>query len=218
MLNFLFGQPRPALGARLNALRATPASAMGNYTYCLDTPSFRQSTICSIVEAGDVAGACLLRMTPAPQGGSDYFFPYAGNASSIAVPANVPPGTIAITTEMTGCALEVRYQHQNGTYVFYHDRNGQGMPALTAQETRVFRMSDSTYWSVAEQGASWPTSTPTYQFLCVFDGYLWQVGCYCIVRSTGTGSGPSGTVVRLGQSVMGGHVGFFHRRRSLIFP
>ncbi len=65
-------------------------------------------------------------------GGPDWFIPYGGGEARFCdIPRGQPNGTLVVTYPMNGCALEVR-RHGANTNRFYHDADGNSMPAAGA--------------------------------------------------------------------------------------
>jgi hypothetical protein len=128
-------------------------------------------------------------------------------------------GAIAITTGMNGCALEVVFK--NGNYVFYHDRNASSMGSVAVPGgvgTICCRIGPDSYWD-----ATWANQVfsqqqvPQYQFVCVFVGNFWHVGCFRVASNN------AGTVVHsggpgLGPNIGSSYVGYFNQSIRLMRP
>lgn len=110
--------------------------------------------------------------------GRDHYVPYLHQAAkSVAVP-HPRDGDIVVTDAMNGCALEVTFRDDG--YIFYHDSNGNNMHRVTNAGTRVCRIEADAYYDerrMDELGRGVPPRTPVVQFVCVFKGGFWHVGC-----------------------------------------
>lgn len=125
----------------------------------------------------------VLSITPS-ENSKDYFFPYIqANAGHVSVQPE--DGTIVLTPPMNGCALEVRYFHNN--YIFYHDANGKNMDKVECKGVLCCRIEAKDYWD--DSYAKYPEiALPAVQFVCVYYGQKWYVGAFGIqYKPTGNG-------------------------------
>ena len=199
----------------LQNLRQDPRQAMGNTVYYLAVAVPYGPTPCLLGQVGvQPLGFYQLTLVPAPIGGIDFYFPYGPvpQGVSTVAPGN---GAIAITTGMNGCALEVVVK--NGSYVFYHDTNGNRMGLVQVAGgvgTTVCRVVADNYWDnvwatqVVQQG-----HIPQYQFLCVFRGNFWHVGCFRF--ATTPGLAPQVVHGGPGLGLNGSYIGYFNQTVSL---
>ena len=200
----------------LQQLRQAPQQAATATNYYLSVTAPYGPTPCILGQVGITPGGlCTLQMVPAPLGGIDYYFPYGPVPAGVIVPAAPGNGTIAITTGMNGCALEVVVK--NGDYVFYHDTNGNRMGQVRVAGgvgTLVCRIDDSNYWDntwashIVQQGL-----IPQYQFVCVFRGNYWHVCCFRFATTRGLApqimrDGP-------GLGINGAYIGYFNQNVRL---
>jgi len=128
-----------------------------------------------------------------------------------------PEGTIAITTGMNGCALEV--VDKDGSYVFYHDRNGNSMNSVNVPGgvgTTVCRVTAESYWDdVWAANQMQMGRAVQYQFLCVFKRSFWHVGCFRFgTDGSGVRVAHGGPGVGPGQD--SAYVGYFNQTIRLI--
>lgn len=113
--------------------------------------------------------------------GTDYYFPFVkGRAANVTVQAtSLAEGAIVTTVGMNGCALEVRYSQ--GSYIFYHDSDGNSMSDTTAQGHQVCRITANDYWddvAYKEYMDMYFGQWIACQFICVYSKGIWHVGCF----------------------------------------
>jgi len=95
-----------------------------------------------------------------------YYFPYWRFDTGVGfckVPYNSPPGTIVLTTAMTGCAFQVNVTDDNEALIFMHDKDSEaialhgadvvreindvyGAGTISNLDRRKFRVDDDQYY------------------------------------------------------------------------
>lgn len=150
---------------------------------------------------------------------NDYFFNYY-QFGQINQPAYIPRrlltnGTTAITPLMNGCALEVRYDIRNDTYLFYHDNNGRQLSNVSSYEKVVCRITANNYYNDywINDYMNQATEKNVYfciQFICVYFSGSWYVGTTGIVL--GLNNKPVGIFPPKNRK----YKGYFNRDEELI--
>lgn len=117
----------------------------------------------------------IVPLTPSLDG-DDLFFPYVNQGAGFVVANRLFEGMIVITSQMNGCALDVRYKE--GKYVFYHDANGRNMPSNPSPGRQLCRIEDNYYWGDELTDVTRGCTMGVVQFVCVYSRGFWHVGAF----------------------------------------
>ena len=177
----------------INNLRHTPRQYLSSEFFCLDTSLANNFSMYQAGVQGDYylkQSSDIFFTTPNTNlldihisRNGDFFFPYHPQTTTIANGTGyciVRPitGTIVATGGMNGCALDVRWNTRDGTYYFFHDKNGRTLQLTSPILHQVCRIEATWYYNDRYVNYLIDQRLLLYDFICVFDGHDWHVGCY----------------------------------------
>lgn len=199
----------------LQQLRTQPQSTLQKHHFFAD---------CSQMPLAPLGGNVKLTETTAKGittllvngGGTDYYYPYIMmGAGVVNIQTPVRPGTVVVTGQMNGCALDVRLK--DGYFSFYHDNNGAYMNAVNNPGIQLCRIEANAYWGGFKMrqynGAG---LVPTVQFICVFMNNVWHVGCSGIMLGFNPRTRKATDIVESFIPLNGKYRGFFNENINLI--
>lgn len=158
----------------LESLRTNPQGTIGSsYIYVKTCPNITAGCNIVIKETQCVHGS--VWSVEEQSGARDFYFPYVWQCAGNVCVANPEEEAVVVTSPMNGCAVEVRYWHNQ--YIFYHDTNGKCMGKANPAGTLVCRIEAKAYWD-ERYGECAPDALPVVQFIFVFKDQRWHVGAF----------------------------------------